>query len=609
MEFLMFRNYFSCFCVIILTGLSTAAVNIYQVETCDFVYNDVEAGPLFYMEPISTPRNSRLAMQFVINSDINTDAEVSVVDVKTDQGGTFNGSFDIYSLILIPVEANSNSNGTQAGKPAQGPNKVYLAREAPFEVFEPAFEQSAISLKKDRKSVLLVDADIPVDCKPGVYRGRLLISSLEQEVASCGFNFRVHYTLMPGSYTLKTAHWFTADPENLTRKEPPESWSQQHWELIKNSAQRLYDFGDRNVTFPTIYGQKPVIQTFVDQEGNYSFDYSMFDQWVELFLSIGYEKIECLAFSGHWISPLDDIYAVNTSDSKKELVFPKGYCTTSWGQYSEKYEWPESRDKFAASKEYRGKVEEFAGFIEVFLKSTYRHITEKGWKDVYAQQLIDEPRTVADYAYLSKIARRCMPDIKISNAIHAYGVDDYEQFSPFVDRWIMESNLVLRPETRKLIEKRESEGKETGIYLLANNLQMPNRLLDKPLIDNRALGWILYEYGLEGYIHWAGNNYRGADPYKTSVGPVPGGSQSPGHPVGCNWIFYPGDDGLIPSMRAFAFREGLTDYTLLKMLEKSDSDAASSLSRRITESLTAFQGSSRAYHIARRDLLEILDKK
>ncbi|AQQ71119.1 hypothetical protein SMSP2_01484 [Limihaloglobus sulfuriphilus] len=606
----MTKRYCSIFWVIFFLSIPClAGMEFYQVETCEFVYNDVQPEPLFYMEPISTPRNSRLAMQFVIISERNIDSKLTVNEVKTDQGELFNGSFDIYSVILVPVEANSNSNGTQAGKPAQGPNKVYLAREAPFEVFEPAFEQRNITLNKDQKSVLLIDAAIPADCKPGIYRGRVIISSSQQEAASCGFSFRVHKAVMPESYALKTSHWLTVEPENLTRNTPPESWSQEHWQLIKNSAQKLYDFGDRNVTFPTIYGQKPVIQTFVDAEGRYSFDYSMFDKWMELFLSIGYEKIECLCFSGHWITPLDNIYAVNTVDGKKEMVFPKGYCTTAWSDYSDKYEWPESRDKFAASEEYREKVAEFGAFIEEFLKSTYKHISEKGWKDVYIQQLIDEPRTVSDYAYLSNIARRCMPDIKISNAIHAYGVDDYEQFSPLVDKWIMESNLVLKPKTRSLIEKRESEGKETGIYLLANNLKMPNRLLDKPLIDNRALGWILYEYGLESYIHWAGNNYRGADPYKTSVGPVPGGSQTPGHPVGCNWIFYPGDNGLTPSMRAFAFREGLTDYTLLKLLENTNPDAARSLSSRITESLTAFQGSSRAYHIARRDLLEILDSE
>ena len=53
-----------------------------------------------------------------------------------------------------------------------------------------------------------------------------------------------------------------------------------------------------------------------------------------------------------------------------------------------------------------------------------------------------------------------------------------------------------------------------------------------------------YLYNTNGYLRWAANLYRGADPYTRSAGPIGEGGGYPCHPIGENWQFYPGPDGL-----------------------------------------------------------------
>lgn len=587
-------------------GVARSDISIVQVDSSEYVYTDTAVPLFFLLEPLSVARASFLPLQFVIKTDTDLNAKIAIEDISTDSGIRFFGKPRIYYIKSVHVEANSNNGGTQVGKDAQGPNKIYLTRKAPFDVSEVLVEKSKIALRKNVNNVVLCDLEIPADCTPGVYKGKFVVVSGDSK-NSIDFSFQVHHAIMPESYALKTSHWLSTKPQDLIYGKCPEPWSKEHWALIEQSAKTLYDFGDRVVTVPTFYSEDPMVPALINNDGTYDFDFTRFDKWVELFLGLGYEQIECLAISGHWISTHGNVYAIEKSTGNKKLIFPKGYCTENIGDFKKKYKWPKYRDMFAESADYRKKVEEFSEFIVVFFDHMYKHIKEKGWTDVYVQQLLDEPRTVKDYAYMSKLARKHLPGIKISNAIHGYGVDDYEQFSQYLDMWIMEAALLRKAQTKKIIEDRINKKLGTGIYVLAKLSAWPNRILDRPLLDNRTQPWIFLHYGLDSYIHWAANQYRGADPYKTSVGPLPDGSQSPGHPVGGNWIFYPGDNGLIPSMRAVVFREGLIDYTLLRMLEVTDKSAAESISSQISTGLNNNQSDPKFYHIARRKILELLD--
>jgi hypothetical protein len=120
--------------------------------------------------------------------------------------------------------------------------------------------------------------------------------------------------------------------------------------------------------------------------------------------------------------------------------------------------------------------------------------------------------------------------------------------------------------------------------------------------------------GLDGFLFWAANGYRGANEYETSLGPFPsfanGGSRYPGHPPGDNWFYYRSPEGLRPSIRIVSFREGLFDYALLTMLAQRDPDMAKKL---VAEDRTVDQQilsvTPMIYHQTRTTILEALDNR
>ena len=257
-------------------------------------------------------------------------------------------------------------------------------------------------------------------------------------------------------------------------------------------------------------------------------------------------------------------------------------------------------------------MEECGQFLAQFFDQLYVHLRQNNWEGAYRQGLLDEPRTVEDYAYLSNLCRKHMPGIRIADAIHGYGVEDYEAFSPYVDVWIMEMAILRQAKSQQIVAERRRQGLRTGIYVLGKVSPWPNRLLDRPLTDNRTQPWLMHLYQADHYIHWAANRYRGVeDPYRHSIGPtgpLSGGRTftDRGHPPGNNWLLYPGPSGLRPSMRVLAFRDGVVDYTLLSMLAAKDRSAAEAIVRTVVRSATDYETESSVYHRARRALLDAL---
>jgi hypothetical protein len=131
------------------------------------------------------------------------------------------------------------------------------------------------------------------------------------------------------------------------------------------------------------------------------------------------------------------------------------------------------------------------------------------------------------------------------------------------------------------------------------------------------LPWVADYCLAGGILHWAANGYRGANPYTSSVGPLPNGSTTPGHPPGDNWLFYPAERGLTGSMRMAAFQQGIEDYDILALLRKKDPDFAMRIANDIVRVMVLdypnkdirsdYADGALGYHHARQHLLARLD--
>jgi hypothetical protein len=227
----------------------------------------------------------------------------------------------------------------------------------------------------------------------------------------------------------------------------------------------------------------------------------------------------------------------------------------------------------------------------------------------YFHHIMDEPRPkedfVAEYAARRVIITKHMPGIPTINAC------GYEQYSDYIDVFVAKPKVIAYHDKR-FMEQRRKQGKRIWHYQCCSpNPPFPNRWIDRSLACSRLYPWLGYLFDTEGYLFWATNQYRGANPYTSSIGPVPGGSQAPGHPVGDNWTYYPGSEGIKPSMRMVAFRDGMLDHTLLKMLSQKDKVKADEIMKKIARWTSGgtkdYSEDPATYHKMRRELLNALD--
>ena len=550
------------------------SLNLHRIDSLERIFPDRPPAPVPSNEPLSVPRGGQVALQFaaMARSESKTKYSIKVSPLK-NADGQLAAKVKTYKLIDVPVEANNNGGMRTSVKTKPPP--VWMeefVREAPFRVAEALVESDSVELGGDPSPYngILATVDVSPDATPGVYKGVLELKSANGEVSS-PFAIRVHKTRRPANPALSTHYWLSPDPRDLTSRQPPEWWSEEHWRLLENAGRTLREYGQDTLWTPLINYEKPLIVTTREKDGSYTFDFTKFDRWMETFLKLGFKRM-----AGQQIVSLPGGRGINIIDKA-----------------SGKTEW-----LFGGAEQQKAWID----FIPVFFDSLYEHIQQKGWVDDYIQHLYDEPKDLEKYKTLAALLRTHMPGVRSIDAVRTQ-----PEYSPLVDMHVFDVFMIY-PHAQRLVAERKSRGQESWLYHCCSPYPpYPNRHLDERLSDSRLYPWLCYLMNADGYLYWAANMYRGADPYKTSVGPLPNGSQDPGHPPGDNWMFYPAPDGLRGSMRMVAFMDGMQDHTLLSMLAAKDKARADEIMRMVARDTVDYAKEPGTFHAARKALLEALD--
>ncbi|MGC9318085.1 MAG: DUF4091 domain-containing protein, partial [Armatimonadota bacterium] len=509
-----------------------------------------------------------------IRSDAETTASVRVATPATQQGTRLTGETSTYELVAVPVEANTNG-GSKTAVGVRPPDAwmEHFVREAPFEVAEVLVPTERIELSAGVTHAALVDVSVGRDARPGLYAGEIIVSG-GAGPAHVPLQIRIHDVAMPEHHALHSHIWLFPEPHNLTGGEPPQWWSEAHWRLLDSTARELARFGQDTILTPLIDYEEPLIQVIREADGSFSFDYTRFDRWVRLFRRHGFRL-----FAGHHIATLPEpwvygpVHVLDRETGERQVLFERGRGTQAW-----------------------------LTFIPTFYEDLHRHLSERGWLSLYIQHQLDEPRDGEVYRALAALAREHLPGVRTIDAINSRP----EVFSPLVDMQVFA--LTILADNRELAAQRREQGQSVWLYHCCSPPPpYPNRHLDERLSNSRLYPWLAHLLEADGYLYWGANVYRGADPYETSIGPVPGGSQDPGHPPGDNWLFYPGPDGLRGSLRQVAFRDGMIDHTLLTMLAGREPGRAGRIMRGVARSIRHYATQPQAYHRARRHLLVALE--
>lgn len=543
------------------------ALGVVRVDVHERLYPDRWPRPA-EPGPISVPRGVPVTLQFAVRAKAKGAAQLSLT-------GNVSGKPRLHWLQSVHVEGNTQ--GSLKNRPGGAVPKGWmdhLVRAAPFDTLEVLVESNRMPMDPGRTHGVVLEITVPRDAKPGTHEGALRVT-LGNDEAVAPFTYRVHGTALPDPLPIHSVHWLWAQPFNLTNGKIPEWWSERHWQLLETAGKQLRRFGDDTVYTPLVNYRQPLIQITRREDGTFAFDYSRFDRWGKLFLGLGFRYL-----SGHHVINLMHVhmggtFVIDEATGKKEPLLKDVKDRAAW-----------------------------LAFLPSFYDSLHAHLKEKGWLGNYLQCQYDEPRDVGLYKRLTALARKHLPGVPTIDAINSARQD---VFSPLVDMQVF--NLIGLNRYQKVAAQRNAKGKGVWLYHCTSPYPPhPNRHIDCYLTESRLYPWLCHKLGANGFLFWGANIYRGADEYKTSIGPFPNGSQDPGHPPGDSWFYYRSPEGLRPSIRIVSFREGLIDYALLTMLAERDPDTVEKLVAKVAPSIRRFERDPVTYHQARAAILEALDK-
>lgn len=176
--------------------------------------------------------------------------------------------------------------------------------------------------------------------------------------------------------------------------------------------------------------------------------------------------------------------------------------------------------------------------------------------------------------------------------------------------WYVPLSPAYNPDLAKRVR---ANGGEMWWYIcMGPKYPYANWMLENPLIESRLIWWQTFDYDVEGMLYWAVNywEFKNNDTIiKDTDGPRIDWSLSPGGNLnGDGILLYPGVNGPIGSIRLDNIRDGIEDTELLYSLSaKSGKSAVTKLLRRVTQSRTEFSRNTVDITKTREKILELLD--
>ncbi len=247
------------------------------------------------------------------------------------------------------------------------------------------------------------------------------------------------------------------------------------------------------------------------ENGEYVFDFSVLEKWLELCRSLGFCRFEFSHLFTQW----------GALHCPKIMVEENGEAKKAFG-------WNTNAD----SEEYRT-------FLNSFLPELRRLLIKIGiWKSSIFH-LSDEPVTENEKSYLTakSIVKGIVSDIPLWETLSDYS--------------LYENGLVEHPvpsiDKAGEFYKRGTENFWV-YYSCVNGADCPNRFLSMPLSRVRDIGKTAVLMGACGFLHW-GFNFWNTQHSLSPVDPCVVTDAGGAFPSGDAFVVYPGNDAPYPSMR------------------------------------------------------------
>ena len=194
---------------------------------------------------------------------------------------------------------------------------------------------------------------------------------------------------------------------------------------------------------------------------------------------------------------------------------------------------------------------EFAERFAKYLEAISAHLKKKGYLERTRITLVDEPHTKEDFSLsweVSRMVRKHAPEMKIL----LYKWPTKESIG-IADIWCLGA---WQP-----VQMKAALGRGEKI----ENYPNWHMLIDRPIMDRRIMGFLMWKHGVSGITHYAlDTDWDNAVQLKSPALRYPDGRVI----YGSGLVMYPEKNRLpMPSMRVETLRDALDDYEYLYMLD------------------------------------------
>ena len=368
-----------------------------------------------------------------------------------------------------------------------------------------------------------VSVEVPRDLPAGDYAFSLSLRGAKAKALT--FNVKVLDSQLPEphDYAFHLDLW--QQPYSVSRYYGVEPWSDAHFELLRPYMQELARLGQKVVSAILFYepwGQQSndkfqaMIQTTHCADGSWSYDYSVFDRWVEFMASCGIdEQIDCYS-----MVPWDMTFCYY-DEATEDSVSLKTTTDT-----------PEYRDLWIS-----------------YLRAFASHLREKGWFDKTCIAM--DERGLDDMLRAYHVAQYAVPGIRMTLAgnYHKELVDLLHDYAVAYGQTYGEGE----------VDARRARGQHSNFYTCCTDAH-PGLFSNSNPVDATFIPLYCAAADFDGWLHWSWLNWTD-DPLRDSRFFL--------FAPGDTYFYYPGPRS---SLRHERLLEGIQQYEKLVVKSANFSD-------------------------------------
>jgi hypothetical protein len=386
----------------------------------------------------------------------------------------------------------------------------------------------SVNISENTTQPIWLSIHVPANAKAGNYQGNITVDAGKK------YELKVVLTVVdktlpaPNDWTFRLDYW--QHPAAIARVHNVPLWSDEHYSLMKKYYTMLANAGQKIITAGIVdepwghqtYDDYPsLIKWTKKRDGNWEYDYSLFDKYISFVMSCGIrERINCYS-----MVPWKIAFKYYDETLQRDTVFTGAVGTP-----------------------------EYDAFWRTMLTDFSAHLKEKGWFDITTIAMDERPMK----AMKSVIAllKTVDPDWKISLAGDWHPEIEKDIYDYCIaSRWIFPDSL---------LQTRKQQGKVSTWYTCCTE-KYPNMFTFSPPDESVWAGWYTAATNMDGFLRWAYNSWP-----KTPLAD----SRFTAWPAGDTYQVYPGP---LSSIRFEKLIEGIQDFekiNLLRKLYKSKNETA-----------------------------------